>query len=67
MATSSKLHEVGRGVMVKHEGNILTLTVDLSQRNGPSKTGKTVVVASTNGIVKGPEGVSYGFNAFIKP
>lgn len=67
MAQADKLHEVGTGVMVKREGNTLHLVVDLTQRHGDSSTGKTVKVASTNGIlaVSGEEGIRYGFNAFI--
>lgn len=67
---SSKFHEVGSGVMVRAEGTTLHIQVDLSKRLGPSKTGKTTVVASTKGIIKAPgsdnDGVMYGFNAFIK-
>ena len=31
------------------KGNILTITVDLSEDHGPSKSGKTIIVASTQG------------------
>lgn len=67
MAQAEKLHEVGTGVLVKREGNTMTLVIDLSKRHGDSASGKTVKVASTNGIlaVSGDEGIRYGFNAFI--
>ena len=31
--------------------NVLTVTIDLSQDQGPSKSGKTVMIASTGGNV----------------
>ena len=31
--------------------NVLTVTIDLSQDQGPSKTGKTIMIASTEGNV----------------
>lgn len=66
--SSTKLHEVGSGVMVRAEGNLLHIVVDLSARKGPSKSGKTQIVASTNGILRAPGNpqVLYGFNAFTK-
>ena len=36
-------------------GEILTITVDLSKDLGPSKSGKTTVIASTHGNVSVPE------------
>ena len=36
-------------------GNILTITVDLSKEFGPSSTGKTIIVASTEGNVSVPD------------
>ena len=36
-------------------GNILTITVDLTKEFGPSASGKTIIVASTEGNVTVPE------------
>ena len=36
---------------MKIEGNILTIKVDLSKEFGPSSSGKTTIVASTEGNV----------------
>jgi hypothetical protein len=36
------------------KGNNLIITVDLTQDHGPSKSGKTIVVASTLGNVNVP-------------
>lgn len=37
------------------EGEILTVKIDLSKNYGPSKTGKSIVVASSEGNVNVPE------------
>jgi len=38
-----------KNVEVSITENVLTLTVDLSQNFGPSKSGKTEIIASTEG------------------
>lgn len=38
-----------KNVQVKIEKQVLTLTIDLSQSQGPSKSGKTQIIASTEG------------------
>ena len=50
-------------------GDIMTITVDLSQENGMSGSGKNVVIASTGGNaeVPGKEGMKFGLNVFKKP
>lgn len=40
-----------KNVELKVEGDILTIRVDLSQEFGPSSSGKTIIVASTEGNV----------------
>lgn len=49
--------------------NILTITVDLSKNAGLSKSGKTILVASTQGSaeVPGAPGVFVGTNVFKYP
>lgn len=52
-------------VETKIEGNILTLKIDLSKSYGPSKSGKTIIVASTQGnVTVGP--VTVGLNVYRK-
>lgn len=48
------------------DGNKLTITVDLSKDFGPSKSGKTNVIASTLGNVdiEGHEGMKIGLNIY---
>ena len=40
-----------KNVLMSVEGNILTITVDLSKDFGPSSSGKTIIIASTEGNV----------------
>ena len=46
--------------------SILTITVDLTKIYGPSKSGKTVIVASTEGSVgvPGQEDIRVGLNIY---
>jgi len=37
------------------EGDILTIKVDLTKEFGPSSSGKTIIIASTEGNVSIPE------------
>lgn len=48
--------------------NILTLKIDLSKRNGLSKSGKTISIASTEGNISIPEhkDIKIGVNAYVK-
>lgn len=50
------------------EGNILTLKVDLSQRFGKSSSGKSTIIASTEGNqpVPGNEEIKIGLNVYTK-
>jgi hypothetical protein len=40
-----------KNVQMAVEGNILTIKVDLSKEFGPSSSGKTIIIASTEGSV----------------
>jgi hypothetical protein len=57
-----------KNVASKVEGNTLTITVDLSQEFGPSKSGKTTVVASTEGNITLADGRTVmGLNVYRYP
>ncbi len=43
-----------KNVEMRVEGTMLTITVDLSKEFGPSSTGKTIIIASTEGNVTVP-------------
>jgi hypothetical protein len=55
-----------QNVKTEVKGSILTITVDLSQRHGPSSSGKTIIVATTSGNarVPGHDAVRFGLNVF---
>ena len=44
-----------KNVEMSIEGSILTIKVDLSKEFGPSSTGKTIIIASTEGNVTVPD------------
>ena len=53
---------------MKVEGNILTIKVDLTKEFGPSSSGKTIIIASTEGNIAIPEKeeVKIGLNVYKK-
>jgi len=53
---------------MKLEGNVLTIKVDLTKEFGPSSSGKTIIIASTEGnvAVDGHEEVKVGLNVYRK-
>ena len=44
-----------KNVELTVQGNILTITVDLTKEFGPSSSGKTIIIASTEGNFRLPE------------
>jgi hypothetical protein len=57
-----------QNIDMKIEKNKLILTVDLTKRLKDSTSGKTVIVASTEGNAKieGHAGLQFGLNVFAK-
>ena len=56
-----------KNVELKVEGNILTIKVDLSKEFGPSASGKTIIIASTEGNVSVPDrDEKIGLNVYRK-
>jgi hypothetical protein len=55
-----------QNVETKIEGTKLTIVVDLSKNLGPSKSGKTIIVASSKGNVEVAPGVKMGINVYKK-
>ncbi|MBI5648337.1 MAG: hypothetical protein HY962_15505 [Ignavibacteriae bacterium] len=51
------------------DGNILIIKVDVTKEFGPSSSGKTIIIASTEGniSVEGKEDVKVGLNVYKKP
>lgn len=56
-----------QNITTKIVGTTLTITIDLAKRFGKSASGKTTIVASTQGNVPvGDSGVTLGLNAYTK-
>lgn len=57
-----------KNVDMKKNGNLLTITVDLAKEFGPSASGKTIIIASSEGnkSVPGHEDVKIGLNVYRK-
>lgn len=54
----------GQNITVRIDGHTLTLTIDLSHNLGLSKSGKSSLIATTNGNVTLPGGEKLGVNLF---
>ena len=54
---------------MKLEGNILTITIDISKEFGKSSSGKNIIIASTEGNISLPEreDIKIGLNVYKKP
>ena len=56
-----------KNVEMTIQGNILTMKVDLTKEFGPSSSGKTIIIASTEGNVSVPErDEKVGLNVYRK-
>ncbi len=57
-----------KNVEMKVDGDILTIKVDLTKEFGPSASGKTIIIASTEGNISIPdkEDVKIGLNIYKK-
>lgn len=58
-------------ITYKVTGTKLVLEIDLTKEKGPSSSGKTIIVASTEGNAKIPEWTKadmlFGLNVYKKP
>jgi hypothetical protein len=56
-----------KNVQMTVDGNILTIKVDLSKEFGPSSSGKTIIIASTEGNIAVPDrDEKVGLNVYRK-
>jgi hypothetical protein len=57
-----------KNVEMTVEGNILTIKVDLAKEFGPSSSGKTIIIATTEGNISipGREEGKIGLNVYKK-
>ncbi|MGD9941163.1 MAG: hypothetical protein AB7T74_15315 [Clostridia bacterium] len=58
-----------KNIEMKLSGNILTITVDVSKEFGLSTSGKSKIIASTEGNISIPEKeeIKVGLNIYRKP
>ena len=61
------MQDVDENIQTHMEGAVLIIHIDTTHRGGLSASGKTIRVASTEGNVKLPCGVTLGLNAYMKP
>ena len=57
-----------KNIEMTTEGDILTIKVDLSQRFGKSSSGKSTIIASSEGnqSIPGKEEIKIGLNIYTK-
>jgi hypothetical protein len=57
-----------KNVEMNLEGNVLTIKVDITKEFGPSASGKTIIIASTEGNISVPDKdeVKIGLNVYKK-
>lgn len=57
-----------KNIEMSLQGNVLTIEVDLSQNFGTSTSGKSIIIASTEGNISIPdrEDVKIGLNIYRK-
>ncbi|KFN39218.1 hypothetical protein KN63_02750 [Smithella sp. F21] len=55
-----------KNVEMKLDGDILTIKVDVTKEFGPSASGKTIIIASTEGNISIPDDVKIGLNVYRK-
>lgn len=53
-----------KNIDIKRSGTKLTITIDTSQTQGASKSGKSQIIATTGGNVKLDDGVTLGINVY---
>ena len=65
---SGKGDQQMKNVEVKLDDDILTIKVDVTKEFGPSSSGKTIIIASTEGNVSIPEKdeIKIGLNVYKK-
>lgn len=69
MAKAIEQKAMGKNIQYHIEGNILTVTVDLSKEFGPSSSGKTIIISSSEGnqSLAGKPEIKLGLNLYRKP
>jgi len=58
------MSNIGQNVNIEKKDKILTITIDLSKDFGPSKSGKSIVIASSSGNKNIEEDIFLGVNCY---
>ncbi len=66
MAKSAEMKTMGKNIEYRVDGDKLIIEIDMSQDFGASKSGKTIIVASTEGN-KSIGTIKLGINAYKYP
>lgn len=53
-----------KNIEMKIDGNVLTVKIDLAKNFGPSSSGKSIIIASTEGNIAVAPGVMAGINVY---
>lgn len=62
----SKGDETMKNIELKVDGNILTVKIDLSKTHGASSSGKSIIIATTEGNQVVAPGIMAGINIYKK-
>ncbi len=55
-----------KNIEIEREGSKLTLVIDLDETQGPSKSGKNIIIATTGGNQEIGPGIYLGANVYRK-
>lgn len=58
---------MAKNAVIKIEGKKMIITVDLSKEFGESKSGKTIIIATTEGNQAVADNTYVGLNVYRKP
>jgi hypothetical protein len=56
-----------KNVEITQKDQVLTISIDLSKEFGRSKSGKTIIIASTEGNKEVADGIHMGLNVYKYP
>ena len=57
---------IGKNILLDIQGDVLTLTIDLSKNFGSSKSGKSTIIATTSGNQEVADSTYLGLNLYTK-
>jgi hypothetical protein len=55
-----------KNIEMKVDGTVLTVKIDLAKNFGPSSSGKSIIIASTEGNIAVAPGIMAGINVYKK-